>query len=526
MKCYTVAQSSVGQPLPSKRFWLISLLGLAMFSSLPGETAAGMLFPGDGSSEPGFVPPPEQPDLPPPPPAHISSGESAIGGGGGVVPQSRSEKKNPPRPPVMFTKLTSPHGELDWNARPNDINNLLRSLKQMSDVDFTHENKPFEAVDVNPERNPILYRSGHFHFFLSDAERRKLREYLLAGGMIIFNAGMGSKPFYDSARREMAEVLPESPVRRLSPDHPIFNAYYDVGQVEYRRAVREAGYTSHEPWLEGVTYNCRTVAVISRWGMEVGWDPVDDESILGYRTESAQRLGMNIVAYATAMRAWSQQAAQAMRFMDSPGRSLGSSIRIAHIRHDGEWKTRHAGLSVLLQQFNRKTSIPVTFEPVELDLTDPRLFDSPVAFMQGHEDFQLSPEEITALRTFLTRGGMLIAEACCGRRGFDLAFRETMRRVLPGSAFRQPPQGHALLSMPNRISRVGVTPAMAQQVGGESLIEPRLLMLEHQGHAAVIYSPLGLAGGWELSPSPYAFAYDDSDALRLGENILMYVMLK
>lgn len=501
-------------------------LGMLLMLALPGLVFGGMLFPGDGSNEPGFVPPPARPALPPPPPANISSGEAAIGGGGGVVPQSRSEKKNPPRPPVMFTKLTSPYGELDWNTRPNDLNNLLKSLKGMADVDFTHEHKAFEEVDANPEQNPILYRSGHFHFFLSDAERQKLREYLLAGGMIIFNAGMGSKPFYDSARREMELVLPEAPVQRLSPDHPIFNAYYDVGQVEYRRAVRDTGYTSNEPWLEGVTYNCRTVAVISRWGMEVGWDPIEDEDVLAYRPESAQRLGMNIVAYATAMRAWSQQAAQAMRFVDTPRATTGNSMRIAQIVYDGEWKTRHAGLSVLLQQFNRKTGIPVQFEQIEIGLTDPRLFDTPVAFIQGHEDFTLSPEEITALRRYLTRGGLLIAEACCGRRGFDFAFREAMRRVLPEASFRQPAPGHALLSLPNTITRAGVTPALAQQSGGEPAIEPRIQLLEHQGNVAVIYSSLGLAGGWELSPNPYAFAYDDSDALRLGENILMYVMLK
>ncbi|MCX7916053.1 MAG: hypothetical protein N3A53_07100, partial [Verrucomicrobiae bacterium] len=37
-----------------------------------------ILFEGDGSDEPGFVPPPTSPKQPPPPPAHIASGESFI----------------------------------------------------------------------------------------------------------------------------------------------------------------------------------------------------------------------------------------------------------------------------------------------------------------------------------------------------------------------------------------------------------------------------------------------------------------
>ena len=86
----------------------------------------------------------------------------------------------------------------------------------------------------------------------------------MKGGMIIFNTGMGSKPFYDSARRELQAVFPEVPVQRLAADHPVFHAYYDLNQVQYRQGVRAAGYHGNEPWFDGVTIDCRTVAVISR----------------------------------------------------------------------------------------------------------------------------------------------------------------------------------------------------------------------------------------------------------------------
>ncbi len=517
--------SSLGGCWSVRAGWAIALVGLVAVTATPSQ--AGMIFDGDGSDEPGFVAPPRKPPQPPPPPANMAGGESYVPyPGPPVTPQSRSEKKAPPTPPVMFTKLTSPHGELDWAARPNDLNNLLKSLKGMADVDFACEAKSFAEVNPDPEQNPILYRTGHFHFFLNEAEKRKLREYLLHGGMLILNAGMGSKPFYDSARQMLAEVLPEAPVRRLSPDHPIFHSYYDLDRVAYRQAVRAAGYTSDEPWIDGVTINCRTVAVISRWGMEVGWDPVEDEALLAYRPESAQKLGMNILAYATSMRAWARQAAQAMQFVDEPGASSGSRMQIAQVIYAGEWKTRHVGLSVLLQQFNRKTDIPVKFERKELRLTDPKLYDAPVIYMTGHEDFALKPDELAALRAYLTSGGLLIGEACCGRKAFDLAFREMLSKVLPGCSLKQVLAGHPLLTLPNTIKLAGVTPALARQSGGKNAIEPTLLAVEQEGHLAVIYSPLGLAGGWELSQSPYALGYEDSPALMLGENILMHAITK
>jgi hypothetical protein len=59
---------------------------------------------GDGSNEPGFVPPPVAKKLPPAPPRSVSSAETFIPGGC-TTPMSRTEAKKPPTPPVLITKL-------------------------------------------------------------------------------------------------------------------------------------------------------------------------------------------------------------------------------------------------------------------------------------------------------------------------------------------------------------------------------------------------------------------------------------
>jgi hypothetical protein len=502
------------------------VLGLALavaFGLAPVQ--AKMIFEGDGSDEPGFVAPPEKPPKPPPPPANMSSAETYIPyPGPPATPQSRSEKKNPPTPPVMFIKITSQYGEVDWGARPNDLNNLLKTMKEMIDVNFSYETRSFAEIDPDPERNPILYRTGHFHFSLTLPERARLRQYLLNGGTIIFNTGMGSKPFYDSARKELAEMFPEVQVQRLSPDHPIFHAYYDLDRVGYRKGVRQYGYKSDEPWFEGVTINCRTVAVISRWGMEVGWDPVDDDSLLAYSVESAQKLGINLLSYATAQRAWAKQAAHAMEFVDQSKGTTAGKMSLAQIIYDGEWKTRHAGLSVLLQQFNGKTEIPVKFARQELRLSDTNIFNCPLLYMTGHEDFRLQAAELAGLRDYLNKGGLLFAEACCGREAFDAAFRLAMSKIFPDQTLKAIPLSSLIFSLPNRVAQLGVTPALAAQLGNRSTVEPKLLGIEKDGHYVVVYTPYGMAGGWELAQNPYAHGYEDSSAIALGENILMYAI--
>lgn len=353
--------------------------------------------------------------------------------------------------------------------------------------------------------------------------RERIREYLLNGGMLILNTGMGSKPFFDSAREELNTLFPEVPVQRLTADHPIFHSYYNLERVEYRQGVRDAGYIGDAPWFEGITINCRTVAVVSRWCMASGWDDLEGEHIMGYAIDSAKKLGVNLMAYAMAQRAWAKNAVQAMQFVDEDPHAAGKMF-LSQIVYDGEWRTRHAGISVLLQQFNRKTEIPVKFALRDLRLTDTGLFDSPLIYITGHEDFVLTDAEALALREYVKNGGFVFAEACCGRRGFAQAFEREIRKALPEHSLARIPDRAPVFQLPNRIERLGVTPALAAHMGNQSMIPPRLLGIEIDGHYAVILSPFGMAGGWEMSQNPYAHGYDDNGSLLLGENILMYAI--
>ena len=407
-----------------------------------------------------------------------------------------------------------------WNATPNDVNNLLKGMKQQTDANFQMDIRTLVEVSDDPEKNPVLYRSGHYRFSYTPAERAKLRKYLLAGGMIIYNTGLGSKPFYDSVVEELKLIFPEQPLQKLAPDHPVFHSHYDVDRVEYTPAVAASGYRGNEPWFDGIEVNCRAVALVSRWCMAVGWQGEVKDEWQAYKPESAFRMGVNILSYASAMRAWAKNAAQSMQFVDKL-QSYTDTVSVAQVRYDGVWKTRHAGLSVMLQTFNARTGIPVKFGLKELKLTDPAIFNSPVIYMTGHEAFQLSADEKAALKKYLENGGFLFGEACCGRKGFDLSFREMIRSVLPDKPLAQIPVTAGIFKEPNNIAAVGVTPALMQEFT-QARTEPVLMGIEIKGNYGVIYSPFGLAGGWEMSQSPCARGLNDVSAIQMGQNVMMY----
>lgn len=410
--------------------------------------------------------------------------------------------------------------DIYWNATPNDVNNLLKSMKSQVDANFQMDIRSLAEISEDPEKNPILYRSGHYNFAYTAEERQLLRQYLLNGGMIIYNTGLGSQPFYRCVVRELQQMFPEQPLQRLTSDHPIFHSYYDIDRCKFTTAVRKSGYAGDEPWFDAVEINCRVVALVSRWCMAVGWQGNVSDEYQAYQPESAFRLGVNILSYASSMRAWAKNAAQVMKFVDRTD-SATDTMAVAQVVYDGVWKTRHAGLSVLLQTFNQRTGIPVRFGWKELRLNDAAVYNCPLIYLTGHEHFQLQEQEAAALRSYLENGGSLFAEACCGRRGFDLAFRKAIQTVLPGRKLERIPVTAPLFHQPNEVTQVGVTPALLQDLG-QQRSEPYLLGIDMGGYWGVIYSPFGLGGGWEMSQSPYARGYNDVSSIKLGQNILQY----
>ena len=98
-----------------------------------------------------------------------------------------------------------------------------------------------------------------------------------------------------------------------------------------------------------------------------------------------------------------------------------------------------------------------------------------------------------------------------------------MQRLLPEHRLKPVPAEHSLFTMPNKVAQLGVTPALAAQTKSAA-VKPALLGMEIDDHYAVIYSPFGMAGGWEMSQNPYAHGYDESGSVLLGQNILMYAV--
>ena len=457
---------------------------------------------------------------PPPKPAQRASAEGFPPLPLPVVPQRRTEKKKPPTPPAIVIKIQT--GELaDWATDQNDINNLLTWMQTKLKIKFTYEVKKLSEIKLDATRLPMLYRTGHNAFAFTPSERQRLREYVLSGGFILFDTCCGRQGFADSVRKELAEIFPERRLAKLASDHPLYRCYYDVPLVRYTPGSGISGMAA--PPLEGIDIGCRTAVVFSPYDLSCGWDMHAHKTAKAVQAEYALKLGANLIAYTTATKSMGVSLAESRVYEDKE-RSRADKFRIGQVIHNGQWNPDSSGLSTLLDTVSNTTSLKVSFDTHPLKLDSKELTSYPFIYMTGHNNFQLSSVEAAALRRYLKAGGFLMADACCGRKGFDVAFRREMQRVFPQHKLERLKPGHPIYSMQHKIGLVNYSQAAVVQ---HKLTNPSAPVLEGvtiDGHLVVVYSPIDMGCGWELKPHPFGMSYESRDAIRLGVNTVMYAV--
>lgn len=109
----------------------------------------------------------------------------------------------------------------------------------------------------------------------------------------------------------------------------------------------------------------------------------------------------------------------------------------------GDWYSNPSALPNLMNGVRERTGIVIEpgGEEVQIGLDDPRLFQYPLLFMNGHGEVKFTESEIETLRRYLENGGFLWAD---DNYGMDTSFRREMRRLYPESPLVDLPFDHSI----------------------------------------------------------------------------------
>jgi Domain of unknown function (DUF4159) len=449
-----------------------------------------------------------------------------------ATPLRRTEKKRPPAPPALIGKIQ--YGKVvwtkdaqgrrtsfrDWTTDPADIKQLVRHTNYSLGIRYRAIHTTFASFSYNPAEIPILYLTGHEKFELDAEKRKKLLWFINDGGYLIGDACCGSKDFYEAFVNEMRSIFPNNPLRQLDADHPLFSSHHKISTVEAVKEGKSIGQIRPPIW--GISVGCRTAIMMWPYDLSCGWDGHTHKTGQRISVKDARKLGVNIMAYCLA----NYQLGRFLsteRVFHQAGQPTRDEFVFALAQHGGDWDPAPNGIMNFLRYTRANSTLPVQFKRQVVKFNDKNILRYPVVYMTGHHEVNLTDAELLGLKNYLANGGVVFASSCCGRRAFDVSFRQTMARVLPkGAALKTLPLKHPLYTAGEPVRTVEYSPMF--QARHPKVNVPILDGASIDGRLAVIYSRVGLSSQWDGQARPHGLCYSTQDGLRVGLNVLVYAM--
>ena len=201
-------------------------------------------------------------------------------------------------PQVSFSQLKYRGG--NWDPNPLFIEPIIEELELRTSVDASRVRRIIEPSDPDLFFCPFLYMAGRYAFEpFTQGEREILRRFLTYGGFLFVEDTVGAKGFgFDqSFRMEMEQVMPNHELKRLPPDHSVYQSFYLINTIGGRQNV--------SPFLEGITIDNWTPVIYSQNDLSGAWSRDQFGKWVNIcvpggelQRKAAFKTGINIIVYA------------------------------------------------------------------------------------------------------------------------------------------------------------------------------------------------------------------------------------
>ena len=436
------------------------------------------------------------------------------------------------RRPILMAKYKYTD-DREWDLHPRGVHNLAQSLEKRWKQPLTWQSIEARAASVNDVlETPVLFITGRNKLELAVEQKDILREYVNQGGFIFVEAcngeGCAGAEFDLSFRELIKELFPDSLLRRLPPEHPIWYAERKVIPTEAR-------------WLWGLDACCRTSVVYCPTNLSCHWelsrvgrtDKYPDD--VKEEIDRCVAIGQNVLAYATNREVKAKLERPKVITSDpaTDERSRGI-LRVAKLRHTGGSDDAPNALKNLLDFARHELDMNDTLDSKTRLIApdDSALFDYPIVFIHGRRDFRLSSSQRKSLATYLRRGGFLFGDAICASSQFANAIRRELAAVFPDASLERIPSDDPLLSHEFRGYDLRTVSLRSPHTGGDddpltaklTKTEPYLEGLKIDGRYVVIFSPYDISCAMENHASLECKGYIKEDAAKIGLNLLLYAL--
>ena len=441
------------------------------------------------------------------------------------------------RTPVLVSKLAHgrPRGaDTDWNNDRNDCRHLvdfagkelwerLPMAWQTFDMQRALESRPGAQVteddmlEITSEllQSPIVYFNGHKSPAdrFTDQEIKLLQRYVDNGGFILVEACCGDARFDKGFQKLCERLFEDNPLEYLPAEHPVWKSHFTIGPGSIK--------------LKGIQMGCKTVLIYSPEDLSCQWESNKRDTPRG---ALAFRIGTNIIAYATGKEPPRPRLTKTdlANLKDDPRLVPRGFLKVAQLQHDGDWSPAPRAMGNLMAHLRDHAGMDVVLKRDTLPVHDKNLVDFKFVYMHGRKEFrQYSEAELKALRFNLENGGLLFADACCGKEAFDRAFRDFVKRLLPKHKLEPIPPTDELFSKElnggEALTEQNIK-CRRERNGRYQSMAPALEGVKVNKRWVVIYSRYDIGCALERHQSSDCLGYDPDSAQRIGSAAVLYTL--
>jgi len=412
---------------------------------------------------------------------------------------------------ILFNKLDT---GADWNTYPMDIPNLSKWCG-----DELEQRINWQVVDIDEDVRtwldaPILYFNGQKIPPFTDEQKKKLRLYTDSGGTLVAEALCSNAAFTRGFKDLAKEVWPEWELQLLDRRHPVMASHYQIRGTPRR--------------IMHIHDGCRSRVFLVTQDMACAWH---QRLLLKYK--HFFKFGMNLARYASDKRLlrsrlfFQKWEIDELRAKGKPVPEVSlerGKLTLVDWATDGARRSDIRGMRHLRETLHEGCNVALKTVPVANHQLDD-LSGVRVVHMSGHHTFTASDENLEKLRAFIKSGGLIWADAQCGREAFNESFPKFLAKLLPGARLKDVGQSDPVITgkgLPRDgfdMTRVRYKRALKFNLFQAALKEVRL-----DGRRVVIYSPHDLTCGIDGHWCWQCRGPERNDCLKLCANIVLSAM--
>ena len=407
--------------------------------------------------------------------------------------------------PVIMSKLQYTKDYFgSWNARPRDAANFVSWLTDTDEVPGSWQVVSINAPMSQWLNSPILFITGDRAPKFTKQQVLQLTTYVDDGGIVFCAGNDQSQSFKRAMLRYGEEVV-----------HNQYQAHI-LSRKSYIFTMQPWYHPTSYGQYMGISNGVRYLWIIANRDLGARWQARQ------FNDRDDFEVPANLYLYAVGNSSPADRL-QSL-FVPHPLGAMARKLAVNRLVYQGNWNPEPGAWPRMGRLAAQDFSTGVSFS--YLPATQLRAGKTPLTTLTGTQNFKLPPAQVTALRQYLDKGGMLFADAAGGKMLFGDGMHNLVKELYPKAVLQKIPLTDPLITGHFAggisIASVHYRKFTLQEYGLKNV--PQLLGLKRGNRWVVVFSPWDVTSGLLGTKTWGVAGYTPASAQAIAHNVLMYAL--